>query len=267
MIVLDYIYRGEVSVPVNQIEQFIKAASKLKISELIKVNIEDQENLVAKTHAQKKPLSTSSPEKELVKVEDQGNLHSITGKDGCEYQFWEQVEEQSIQNIEGNTHQYNILEPLNKDNEKMTLDIPCYINAEVEEERLSITPKKNFDDLLNYSQLKEAVKIRKYSIKENQLANIRHYVSVQEPVHKKVRKKKANSTSIHEEFTRYKYTTEGGEERIGSRCNECGYQMKDINPTNLKFHYKRKHRRIYEIVKGSICYNLNIFASFLHFSP
>ena len=38
--ILDYIYRGEVSVPVNQIEQFIKAASKLKISELIKVNID-----------------------------------------------------------------------------------------------------------------------------------------------------------------------------------------------------------------------------------
>ena len=265
--ILDYIYRGEVSVPVNQIEQFIKAASKLKISELIKVNIEDQENLVGKTHAQKKSLATSSSEKELVKVEDQGNLHSITGKDGCEYQFWEQVKEQSIQNLEGNPHQYNILEPLNKDNEKMTLDIPCYINAEVEEERISMTPKKNLNDLLNYSKLKETVKIRKTSIKENQLANKGHYVSDQKPVPNKVRKKKANSTSIHEEFTRYQYTAEGGEERIGSRCNECGYQMKDINPTNLKFHYKRKHRSIYEIVKGRGCHNLNIFASFLHFSP
>ena len=198
--ILDYIYRGEVSVPVNQIEQFIKAASKLKISELIKVNVEDQENLDGKTHAQKTSLSTSSPEKELVKVEDQGNLHSITGKDGCEYQFWEQVEEQSIQNIEGNTHQYqyNILEPLNKDNEKMTLDIPCYINAEVEEERLSITPKKNFDDLLNYSQLKETVKIRKSSIKENQLGNKGHNVSDQEPVPKKVRSSPAINTPQRE---------------------------------------------------------------------
>ena len=115
---------------------------------------------------------------------------------------------------------------------------------------MSIIPKKKFDDLLNYSQLKETVKIRKSSIKENQLANIRHYVSVQEPVHKKVRKKKANSTSIHEEFTRYKYTSDGGQERVGSKCNECGFLMKDINPTNLKLHYKRKHQSIFERVIG-----------------
>ena len=76
--------------------------------------------------------------------------------------------------------------------------------------------------------------------------------SDQEPALKQANnnKKKANSTSIHEEFTRYKYATEGGEERVGSKCNECGFLMKDINPTNLKLHYKRKHQSIFERVIG-----------------
>ena len=76
-------------------------------------------------------------------------------------------------------------------------------------------------------------------------------VSDQEPVLKQANnKKKANLTSIHEEFTRYKYTSEGGEERVGCKCNECGFLMKDINPTNLKLHYKWKHQSIFERVIG-----------------
>ena len=77
-------------------------------------------------------------------------------------------------------------------------------------------------------------------------------VSDQEPVLKQANnKKKANSTSsIHEEFTRYKYTSEGGEERVGSKYNKCSFLMPDINPTNLKLHYKTKHRSILERVIG-----------------
>ena len=71
---------------------------------------------------------------------------------------------------------------------------------------------------------------------------------VQEPAPKQS-KKKSNSTSIHQEFTRFKFT-KGGEERLGSRCNVCAYEMMDINPTNLKLHYKRKHPTIYETVMG-----------------
>ena len=91
----------------------------------------------------------------------------------------------------------------------------------------------------------------------------------QEPATKKATVKK-NYTSIHEEFTRYKYI-EAGEERTGSQCNDCGFKMADINPTNLKLHVKRKHPEILDkVLGGSFLFDnlFNIFASspFL-FSP
>ena len=43
--ILDYIYMGEVNVPICEIEQFIKVSSKLKISELSKVKIENPERI------------------------------------------------------------------------------------------------------------------------------------------------------------------------------------------------------------------------------
>ena len=73
--------------------------------------------------------------------------------------------------------------------------------------------------------------------------------SDQDPIPKHV-KKKANSTSVHEEFTRYNFTTEGGGKRVGSKCNSCGFNMRDINPTNLKLHLKRKHPEIFDKVVG-----------------
>ena len=73
----------------------------------------------------------------------------------------------------------------------------------------------------------------------------------QGPASKQSKVKKANATSIHEEFTRYIFT-KGGEEKIGSRCNHCDLEMKDINPTNLKNHVQRKHRDIFDIVIGKI---------------
>ncbi len=74
-------------------------------------------------------------------------------------------------------------------------------------------------------------------------------VGEQEPALKQ--SKKVNATSIHEEFTRYIFT-KGGKEKIGSRCNHCDLEMKDINPTNLKNHVQRKHRDIFDIVIGKI---------------
>ena len=76
-------------------------------------------------------------------------------------------------------------------------------------------------------------------------------VGEQGPAPKQSKVKKANATSIHEEFTRYIFT-KGGEEKIGSRCNHCDLEMKDINPTNLKNHVQRKHRDIFDIVIGKI---------------
>ena len=111
--ILDYIYKGEVSVPVNRIEQFIKSASKLKISELIKVNIEDQETLVGKPHAPKKSLFTS-----------------ITGRDGFEYQFsGDNVEEHPIK-CSNSQQYYNSESPKkNHDNVKMITDRPYNIDV------------------------------------------------------------------------------------------------------------------------------------------
>ena len=60
--ILDYIYKGETGVPVSQIEQFIKDASKLKISELIQVKVEDQENVHGKTLVTRNPSSTRRKE-------------------------------------------------------------------------------------------------------------------------------------------------------------------------------------------------------------
>ena len=60
--ILDYIYKGETGVPVRQIEQFIKDASKLKISELIQVKVEDQENVHARTLVTRNPSSTRRKE-------------------------------------------------------------------------------------------------------------------------------------------------------------------------------------------------------------
>ena len=173
-----------------------------------------------------------------MKVKDQGSLQGITGKDGCEYEFWEQVEKQSIQKIEGNSHRYqfDMLESLNVDNEEMTTEIPRYINAEVKEERILENGM-----FLNEERI---VMTRKKKNFEPTLKQVKR------------KKKKANCTSIHEEFTRYKYISEGGQERIGSKCNDCGYQMRDINPTNLKLHYQRKHPLTYEKVIGKrSCYN------------
>ena len=75
--------------------------------------------------------------------------------------------------------------------------------------------------------------------------------SDQDPIPKHVQLKKANSTSVHDEFTRYNFT-EGGRKRVGSKCNvaTCGFNMKDINPTNLKLHLKRKHPEIFDKVIG-----------------
>ena len=77
-------------------------------------------------------------------------------------------------------------------------------------------------------------------------------VSDQQPSPKQTKGRKANATSIHDEFTRYTYTDKGGEQRTGSKCNECGFLMKDINPTNLKLHVQRKHREVYDKVMGKI---------------
>ena len=69
----------------------------------------------------------------------------------------------------------------------------------------------------------------------------------QGPAQSKVRK--VNSTDIHEVFTRYQYTKDG-KERTGSRCNNCGYEMADINPTNLKLHVQRKHPDVHKEILG-----------------
>ena len=87
----------------------------------------------------------------------------------------------------------------------------------------------------------------------------------QEPATKKATVKKKNYTSIHEEYTRYKYIEEG-EERTGSQCNECGFKMADINPTNLKLHVKRRHPEILDkVVGGSFLFD-NLFNMFCIFS-
>ena len=67
------------------------------------------------------------------------------------------------------------------------------------------------------------------------------------------KKLKANHTFVHEEFTRYRYTVSGKEgQRVGSQCNACGYEMKDINPTNLILHFERRHPEILNKVEGEI---------------
>ena len=76
--------------------------------------------------------------------------------------------------------------------------------------------------------------------------------SGQPPAPKQAKLKKSNSTSIHEEYTRYTYTDRGGKQRTGSQCKKCGFQMKDINPTNLKHHVQRRHPDIYDKVVGKI---------------
>ena len=85
--------------------------------------------------------------------------------------------------------------------------------------------------------------------------------SGQTPAPKQAKLKKSNSTSIHEEYTRYTYTDRGGKQRTGSRCKECHFEMKDINPTNLKFHVQRKHPDIYDRVIGkSHHWSISIFS-------
>ena len=220
--ILEYIYKGEVSVPVNQIEQFLKAASKLKISELIKAKVDGQEHFDGTTQAPRNSPSTSitgkdqfeehsiqnsnsqnidgeSPNKndDYVKMITDRPFNITTNKvrisktqkqydkdskdkdicddrieDGCEYQSWAgRVVENPIQNIEGISHQYIIRESPNKDNESMTVDIPCLINVKEEEEIIPITPEKSLDYPLNYNESKEIVEIRKTSSKVNQLGN------------------------------------------------------------------------------------------------
>ena len=93
MAILDYIYKGETGVPVSRIEQFIKDASKLKISELIQVKVEDQENVHARTLVTRNPSSTRRKEV--------GEIHLSDDK---------AEKDLSIQIIEGNCQQtYNEL--------------------------------------------------------------------------------------------------------------------------------------------------------------
>ena len=88
--ILDYIYKGEVSVPSSQIEEFIKAASKLKISELIKVKAEDQENVYGRTHAVRNSSST------IITEEDRRDCQISSNK----------VEENSTNFSDGDSFQY-----------------------------------------------------------------------------------------------------------------------------------------------------------------
>ena len=212
--ILDYIYKGyKVSVPSSQIEQFIKAASKLKISELIKVKVEDQENWYGRTHAVRNSSSSI-----------------MTEEDRRECQFSsDKVEENSIHFSEGDSFKNFRGSPhKNKGNEMMSRDIAYNINAneehdmehgdtiqhikentqQYERDSLGVNPEDFMEVIENKAEDKSKTQ------EQNTRDTLKHQVMTDSD--SKAKRPKINASCVHAEFkpARMRHATT-------SVCNHC----------------------------------------------
>ena len=279
--ILDYIYKGEVSVPSSQIEQFIKAASKLKISELIKVKTEDQENVYLRTHAVRSSSSTIIPEEDWRDCQissDTVEENSTNFSDGYSFQYFrgsshknkgnEMMNRGIAYNINAKDGRISkaqknkirteeetpVIKELHEEHDMEHGDAFQHINENPEQhERDSqgVNPDVRIEDFMdlieNKSEGEDKSKIQEHNTRDT----LKHQVmSDSDP---KAKRPKINASCVHAEFkpARMKHATT--KEWIdGSVCSHCGDWVPGKATPNLKSHLKTHDRPVYDKVDGEI---------------